>query len=47
MNQCINSRGGKWYISMSHTEEDIAKTLEAVDEAMKKMRENNFKYIAE
>ena len=39
--------GGKWYISMSHTEEDIAKTLEAADVAFKKMKANNLKYIPE
>lgn len=39
--------GGKWYVSMSHTEEDAEKTLEAVDYAMKKMRENDMKYVAE
>lgn len=39
--------GGKWYISMSHTKEDIEKTLQAADIAMKKMRDNNYKFIAE
>lgn len=39
--------GGKWYISMSHTKEDIEKTLEAADTAFKKMKANNLKYVAE
>lgn len=39
--------GGKWYISMSHTLEDAEKTIAAVDEAMAKMVENDFKYVAE
>lgn len=39
--------GGKCYISMSHTLEDAEKTIAAVDEAMAKMVENDFKYVAE
>lgn len=39
--------GGRLYISMAHTMEDVDRTLEAVDVAMKKMHDNNYKYIAE
>lgn len=39
--------GGRLYLSMAHTMEDIDKTLEAADVAMKKMHDNDYKYIAE
>jgi len=38
--------GGRWYVNASHTEDDIDKTLIAIDKAMKAMRDNNFKFIA-
>lgn len=37
--------GGRWYVNASHTQEDIDKTLIAIDKAFKAMKENDMKYI--
>ena len=39
--------GGRWYVNISHSQEDIDKTLIAIDKAMKAMKENNMKYVQE
>lgn len=37
--------GGRWYVNASHTEEDVDKTLVAIDKAMAKLKENNYKFV--
>ena len=37
--------GGRWYVNASHTQEDIDKTLIAIDKAFKAMKENDMKFI--
>ncbi len=39
--------GGRWYVNASHSQEDIDKTLVAIDKAMKAMKENDMKYVSE
>ena len=39
--------GGRWYVNASHTQEDVDKTLAAIDKAMRSMKENNMKFVLE
>lgn len=38
--------GGRWYMTSAHTDEDVAKTIDAAEKSMKAMVENNFEYVA-
>ena len=37
--------GGRWYVNASHTEEDIEKTLVAIDKAMEQLKKHNYKFV--
>ena len=37
--------GGRWYINASHTMEDVDRTLVAINKAMAKLKEHNFKFV--
>ena len=39
--------GGRWYVNASHTEEDIEKTLVAIDKAMEQLKIHNYKFVME
>ena len=39
--------GGRWYMTSAHSDEDIAKTIDAAEKSMQAMVKNNFEYVAE